>query len=160
MGIFAKDVPTWMYIAFSPVILILLVWFFLFITWIWKSVCSNATVRPEKKDMWRSIWRSFKTAALANVLSCVFVFIAEIIDGSSSNMMRSLTVWDNGLTAIIYTIPLIVSIVVIFLKNRAIGYEMTDRRAYVRYAAIMTTIFCSPWYLIIPTTAWRLVESI
>ncbi|MBE5816254.1 MAG: hypothetical protein E7315_00855 [Clostridiales bacterium] len=160
MGIFAKDVPTWMYVMFSPVILIILVWFFMLLTWTWKSVCSHATLRPEKKDMWRSIWRSFRTAALANLLSCAFVLIAEIVDGMSSNVLRSLTLWDNAITAIIYVLPLIVSIIVIFLKNRALGFEMTDRRAYVRMAAIVSTLFCSPWYLIIPTVAWRLVEAI
>lgn len=158
--------PLWMKVIFSPAILWLIISPLVGSMLAWKFIFSNSAdaEKLEKKDRQRSVFKTWLTVFLCNLLSCVALLIVEFImrmcfdDGIH---FSSLTIWDSPLTVIVYAIPVIISFFVIAAQVRRRGrYMVSDKTPSTVMSWIMAVLY-TPWFILIPSSAiWNLTELV
>lgn len=150
-------IPLWMSVMFGPGIL----WFMFsafFCSFIcWKFIFGNSADEVLKADKRASVFKTSLTVFLCNFLSCLLLLTIEFImrtttDEYSIFKLRSLTIWDSPMTVIVYAIPIVISFFVIHMQVIKRGYYMVSDRTPVKIASWFMPVFCTPWYIWVPTS--------
>lgn len=150
-------IPLWMSVMFGPGILWFVFSAFLCSFICWKFIFGNSADDVLSSDKRISVFKTSLTVFLCNFLSCVLLLITEFIIRSSNDryslfMLKSLTIWDSFATVIIYAIPIVISFFVIHRQVIKRGYYMVSDRTPVKIASWIMPVFCTPWYIWIPTS--------
>ncbi len=149
--------PFWMTAMFGTGI-----FWFIFATFLcslicWKIIFGNASDTVVKADQRASIFKSWLTAFLCNFLSCVLLLIVEFAirnttDKYSMIRLDSLRIWDSFLTVAVYSIPVIISFIIIFRQMINRGYYMVSDKTPIRIGSWLMAIFTTPWFILVPTS--------
>lgn len=149
-------IPLWMSVMFGPGILWFIFSAFLCSFICWKFIFGNCADEVLKTDKRMSVFKTALTVFLCNFLSCVLLLIIEFIIRTTGDkysfMLDSLTIWDSAVTVIVYAIPIVISFFVIHRQVIKRGYYMVADRTPVKIASWIMPLFCSPWYIWIPTS--------
>lgn len=146
-------VPLWMKLMFGPGI----IWFIL-TPWIgaklaWNFIFSNTRDEVGKKDKKASVFKTWLTVFLCNLLSCIVLLIVEFFIRkvfTTIPWLSSLKIWNDPLTVIVYAIPVIISFFVISSQIRKRAAYLIRDRAPARIASWVMAVFYTPWYILVP----------
>ena len=158
--------PFWMKMMFSPWILWFIIVPYLGSLLAWKIIFDNSSEGDKvlKEDKRRSIFNTWLTIFLCNLLSCVLLFAVEFVMrmiSTSGIRLNSLTIWDTPMTVTVYVIPVIISFFVISGQLRHRAHYMVSDRIPARIMSWVMAVFFSPWFILIPSSAvWNLTDLI
>ena len=152
-------IPVWMSMVFGPGILWIIFAAFLCSFICWRFIFSNASDDVPKHDRRVSVFKTFLTIFLTNVLSSMLLLIVEFIIRTTTDPMTfrfdSLRIWNSLPTVIVYFIPVLLSFFIIRKQILSRGYYMVSDRIPVKVASWAIPIFGSPWFILVPTSLIR-----